>query len=263
LADRPQFEARSHEVWPFRGALGFRRSIESAGTVAAPLLAGFSFTLLVLVLPTLGEGETSVRIDQDVALVSDSESFSALPEFAAILFLAAGLLLVGSVQAAIAMRYHGHAPSDFEEWYPEYFREAEHARDAPDPTGLAGWEGEEANPVQVDRRWYGGWPREYLYYELLTANWWARWSRRLYHGGILALLLGLTFLVVPAEGQWGLGRSALLVVAAVGVIAEAAWILAAQYEGELQKLVSSLRRRGGEQGNAREDDHTREMTTGD
>jgi hypothetical protein len=39
-------EDAARKVWVFDEHPGYRRAIESAGTVAAPLLAGFSFTLL-------------------------------------------------------------------------------------------------------------------------------------------------------------------------------------------------------------------------
>ena len=89
MSETERFHARPHEVWPFKGDLGFRRSIESAGTVAAPLLAGFSFTLLVLHLPTLGEKETAVRVGADVRVTETSQDFSALPELAAVALLVA------------------------------------------------------------------------------------------------------------------------------------------------------------------------------
>ena len=79
------------EVWPFPEHLGFRRAIDSAGAVAAPLLAGFSLTLLILILPSLPRAPGGAP-----AAAADAESFSAAPEIAAILFLVAGLLLIGS-----------------------------------------------------------------------------------------------------------------------------------------------------------------------
>lgn len=222
MSDHDRFEAKPHQVWVGKGNLGYRRSIESAGTVAAPLLAGFSFTLLVLLLPTLGAKTTTVETGVRVRVVTQSQAFSAMPEVAAILLLLAGLLLIGSVQAAIAMRFSTHTPADYEEWYPQFFREGE-AGEEP-PSDLSGWTWRGVEPIAVGTKWYGGWPRWRLLREVTTANWWAAWARWLYHGGIVCLLLGLAFLVVPTASDESTGRWLLFAFAAAGVLAEAAWI---------------------------------------
>jgi hypothetical protein len=205
---------------------GYRRAIETAGTVAAPLLAGFSLTLLVLIVPTFAEKSTTVRSGTS-RMTSTSDAFSALPEVGAVLLLLAGLLLIASVQAAITARYHGHAPADLEQWYPEYFPEA--AQGAVDPpaavAALSGWDVEGWPAVRTDTKWYAGWLRQYFYEEGWRANRWAGASRHLYHAGVLALLLGLSALVTPPAGAGGFWRWTLFAVAALGAALELAWIV--------------------------------------
>jgi len=210
--------------------------MQAAGTVAAPLLAGFSFTLFVLLLPSLGDRQTTVHTGGQVRVVTESEPFSATPELAAIFVLLAGLLLIASVQAALTVGYHAHRPADFEEWYPQFFREGVAGEKAPED--LAGWSWEEVKPMAVGDKWYGAWPRKHLFEEVVIANRWAAITRWCYHAGILSLLVGLTFLVVPADSD-ELWRWVLLGITAAGAVAEATWILAFQYSDQLR---ASLRR---------------------
>jgi hypothetical protein len=215
--------------------------MESAGTVAAPLLAGFSFTLLVLVVPTFSGERTVLTGRSGVKVVQQHDAFSGAPEVAALLLLLAGLLLVFSIQAAIYMRYHSQTPGELAEWYPQYFREAQSdGSEALDvPSDLKGWDLPDAPAMRVGGRWYGGLMRKYLYDEIVTANKWAKRMRNLYHGGILSLLSGLTVLVWPPAGQGTPSRVALAAVALVGTIAEAVWIGAASRE-TLKTLTGSL-----------------------
>lgn len=243
MGEEPQFDRRKHEVWPFEGELGFRRSIETAGAVAAPLLAAFSFTLLFLLLPTLDGKETTIRAGANASVITESQEFSALPEVAAILLLLAGLLLVASVQATLSLRFHNHRPADLEEWFPEYFRRAPSGAEQPKLPDLEGWTWKGEEPIAVETKWYGAWPRKFLFDELNTANRWARRMRHLYHAGIMALLCGLAFAAVPPEGQGDLGRWMLFTVAAAGAILEGAWIVLFQWGDQLKALTSRLGRK--------------------
>jgi hypothetical protein len=216
--------AASTQVWVFEEHPGYRRAMESAGTVAAPLLAGFSFALLFLLMPTLEAdgGEVAKGVD-----ASGSKAFSAVPELAAILLLGAGLLFIASVQAAISSRYHGHAPSDLEEVYPDEIVEVDPANpDAPPHSAAArpGWEVEGWPALRTDRKWYPGWLRKYFYEELVMARRWAAATRHLYHLGILALLLGLVAAVIPPAEAGGFGRWTLVAVAVIGAVCELGWI---------------------------------------
>jgi hypothetical protein len=57
---------------------GYRRAMEVAGTVAAPLLAGFSFALLALLVPAMSEKSTTLTVGENTRVVSTSEAFSGL-----------------------------------------------------------------------------------------------------------------------------------------------------------------------------------------
>jgi hypothetical protein len=212
------------EVWHFEDHPGFRRAIDQAGAIAAPLLAGFSFTLFALVVPSLGSHSTTIVISGHRTLISEGNAFSAVPELAAGLFLLAGLLLIFSVQATILLRYHNHSPSELAEWYPEYFPDA-HGEEAPaSARALPGWDSPGWPAMRVGSNWFGGFPREYLAKEIPRADRAASWMRRLYHGGILALLVGLTALVWPPAGEGDLARSALVMLGALGVLVEFVWV---------------------------------------
>lgn len=214
-----------NQVWVFKEHPGYRRAMESAGTVAAPLLAGFSFALLGLLVPTFGATTTTVT-SGDARLTTTTHPFSALPEVAAVLFLLAGLLLIASVQAAISARYHGHSPTDLETWYPEYFPDAELGSDEPPEAAKAldGWDRQGWPALRAGHRWYAGWIRQYFYEETWRASRWAGATRLLYHLGIFALLSGLTALVAPPGDSAEFWRWVLLGAAVIGALAELVWI---------------------------------------
>jgi hypothetical protein len=79
---------------------GYPQAVESMGGVAAPLLAGFSLTLAVLVLQ-LNEGQ--VR----------------WPEVALLLLAAGALAFIGSVQATFWARAYFVTPQDAEGWWSD------------------------------------------------------------------------------------------------------------------------------------------------
>ena len=87
-------------TWLPPSPLGFHESILSGGTIAAPLLAGFSFTMTALVLQ-----QTSVCRWPDVTLGG---------------FVGAGILLIGAVQTSLWLRSFMATPADFAAWYPEH-----------------------------------------------------------------------------------------------------------------------------------------------
>lgn len=211
-------------LWAFGGAEpGYRPMIEVAGTTAAPLLAGFSFTLLVLVLPTIDARRTTTVV-AGRAVSSGSEAFSRYPTQAALLLLLAGLLLIASVQAALAVKRHGLTPGELAEWFPEHVRPQPPASD--DERTRLKWDLPGLPAMQVSERWYAGLVRRYQRQETAKALWWATVTRYAYHLGILALLAGLALLVVPPAGEGGGWRWALFAVAAAGVAGEALWIVA-------------------------------------
>lgn len=213
----------AQEIWRFDDHPGYRRSIESAGSVAAPLLAGFAFTLLALMVPTLGDHAGIALSGKGIAFSSQSPSLSGLPELAAVCLLLSGLAFVFSVQAAIQVKFHNHRPSEIIELYPEYFPKDPSEQPAI-ASALPEWHSEEWPALQVGEQWYGGWPRRFLHEEWQRAQVNAHRMRWLYHLGILALLVGLTALVWPPSDAKSTGRWLLVGLGATGVLIESAWI---------------------------------------
>ena len=90
------------DVWTFPGPPGYLESIQAAGSVAAPLLAGASFTLVALVL----QSTTPFGRWQDLALF---------------LFVGAGLAQVFAVQSVIWTRRYMATPDELKQWFPDDF----------------------------------------------------------------------------------------------------------------------------------------------
>jgi hypothetical protein len=222
-------------VWPFEGDLGYRRALESAGSVTTPLLAGFSFTLLALLLPTLSSEKTVVITRGGTRVVNETQSFSAAPELAAGFFLFAGLLFVFSVQVAVFLRYRNHCPSDLQEWFPEYFPVGNGGKAPRFAAKLEEWSTADWPAIRVGDQWFGGWPRRYLAEEIARANRYAQGMRHLYHGGILALLIGLTTMVWPPAETADAGRWILVIVGGAGAIVEIVWILKLALAGRRER----------------------------
>jgi hypothetical protein len=93
---------RGQAVWPAAGPPWYLDSIQAAGSVAAPLLAGASFTLVALVL----QSTTPFGRWQDLALL---------------LLVAAGLAQVFAVQSVVWTRRYMVTPDDLKQWYPGDF----------------------------------------------------------------------------------------------------------------------------------------------
>lgn len=237
MARKSSFSEKPHRIWVSEANIGFRRSIEAAGTVASPLLAGFSFTLLVLLLPSLGSSKTTIHGARGLRVVTEEQHFSGAPEAAAILLLLAGLLLVASVQAAITVRYHAQTPASYAEWFPQYFRDGDDG--VRPPQDLKGWSWEGVDAARVGDRWVGGWARKHLHEQLVLANWWANLTRWLYHLGILALLAGLALLVLPPDDQTTPGRWLLFGIAGAGVVGEVAWIFGVGSKTHSKRAVAA------------------------
>lgn len=200
-------------LWAFGGAQpGYRPMMVTAGTSAAPLLAGFSFTLLVLVLPRLDAG----------AAAAESKPFSQYPVEAALLLLLAGLLLIACVQAALGLKFHGTSSSELAEWFPEHVRAPAPATE--EERERLDWDAE-LPAMTVGDRSCAGWVRVYQRRHLKAGLFWAKITRYTYHCGILALLCGLTLLTIPPEGVARPGRWALTMVAGAGAALELLWIV--------------------------------------
>jgi hypothetical protein len=100
-----RYEPRTgQDVWAFPLPLGYLDSIQSAGSVAAPLLAGASFTLVALVLQS-------------------AIPFGRWQDLALLLLVAAGLAQVFAVQSVIWTRRYMVTPDELRQWFPDDFTE--------------------------------------------------------------------------------------------------------------------------------------------
>lgn len=90
------------DVWSFPGPPGYLESIQAAGSIAAPLLAGASFTLVALVLQS-------------------TTAFGRWQNLALLLLVAAGLAQVFAVQSVIWTRRYMVTPDELRQWFPDDF----------------------------------------------------------------------------------------------------------------------------------------------
>lgn len=90
------------DVWTTRGPLAYLESIQAAGSVAAPLLAGASFTLVALVLQS-------------------PKPFGRWQDVSLLLFVAAGLAQIFAVQSVIWTRRYMVTPDELKQWLPDDF----------------------------------------------------------------------------------------------------------------------------------------------
>jgi MFS family permease len=97
--DRPKVPDARTTKWDRPWPYGLPGSIQVAGTAAAPLLAGFSLTLVVLVV----QQEKTIR----------------WPSVALLFLLGGSICFVGAVQAAFWARQYQVTPSEVVEWCPD------------------------------------------------------------------------------------------------------------------------------------------------
>jgi hypothetical protein len=102
LESRRYAPRAGRDVWALPDPVGYLQSIQSAGSVAAPLLAGASFTLVALVL----QSTTPFGRWQDLALL---------------LLVAAGLAEVFAAQSVVWTRRYMATPDELKQWYPDDF----------------------------------------------------------------------------------------------------------------------------------------------
>jgi len=86
-------------TWGAPSPIGHYAALQSAGGVAAPLLAGFSFTMTSVLLISPG-----VCRWQNATLA---------------LFVSTGLVLIFAVQTSLWLQSYSVKPSDYQEWYPD------------------------------------------------------------------------------------------------------------------------------------------------
>jgi hypothetical protein len=87
-------------TWTAPFPYGYPEAVEQGGTVAAPLLAGFSVTLIGLVLTA----PDSLR----------------WPAVSLAVLMASTILLLAAVQFAFVARQYSVLPSDLESWWPDH-----------------------------------------------------------------------------------------------------------------------------------------------
>jgi hypothetical protein len=88
-----------HPTWEVPYPYGFASSLDGAGTVAAPLLAGFSISLIGLVVASPGK--------------------MRWPDEALVLLIATAVALIVAVQCAYSARQYVVPPEDLEFWWPD------------------------------------------------------------------------------------------------------------------------------------------------
>jgi hypothetical protein len=107
------------EKWDGPFPFGFPAAADSAGSVAAPFLAGFSFALVALLIP--------------------SPEHFRWPNFALLSLVAAGFAFIGAVQAGFWARQYAVTPDDIRLWRPEYPSGRMHALQRLHTAGFMKW----------------------------------------------------------------------------------------------------------------------------
>jgi hypothetical protein len=99
-AGRVAAQRTGRDVWAWDHPLGYQDSIQSAGTFAAPILAGASFTLAAL-------------------LIQASATVTRWPDAALFCLAGAGLCLIYAVQAIVWARRYTVTPDELLQWLPD------------------------------------------------------------------------------------------------------------------------------------------------
>jgi hypothetical protein len=146
--------------------------LDTAAAVGTPIMAGFTVTLIGLVVTT----PLSVRY----------------PGLALALLTAAALALIAAIEFAFFARQWDVTPAQIAEWLP-------------------------GTPLHRQMMW------QRMHRKGFT-TWAARFSR-FQRFGVLLLLAGISFVLVPA-GPIGAGRALAIGIAGVGFVAEVIWIAA-------------------------------------
>jgi hypothetical protein len=108
LESRHFVRRTGRDVWTRPRPIGYQDSIQAAGSVAAPLLAGASFTLVALVLQS-------------------TTTFSRWQNLALFFFVAAGLAQIFAVQSIIWTRRYMVTPDELRQWFPDDFTDDGHS----------------------------------------------------------------------------------------------------------------------------------------
>jgi len=190
--------------------MGLRRTLDAGGLTAAPVLAGFSFTLLALILPDL-RPDTPATVRDGLVAVAGDEPFSVSPEAAAILFIVAGALFVFALQAALMARQVGMTPSELMDWMTDEVRPPGKAP-AETRHGIAERRLHDRD-VTSSLRWT---QREMARLEMP----WLRATKWLYNAGMIALLAGIVVMVWPPDPGDATAQTAAALVALSALLFE-------------------------------------------
>jgi hypothetical protein len=178
---------------------GIPEAVGSAGAVAAPLLAGFSVTLIVLILELITNPPSISQAGKVIATPGPVR----WPEVALSLLVAATVALLAAVQCAFWARQYQVLPDEMEQW-------------------RGGLEGDGA----IEEGAWAEARREQFGFAALQAVWIRRF-RWAYHSGILMVLAALIVLLVPG-GNISAGRWLAIGIATIGGLGELTWIIATE-----------------------------------
>jgi hypothetical protein len=134
-----------------------------------------------------------------LALVLSNEDELWCPGLAALLLVGATLLFIACVQLTFWAKRFVITPAELESWWPHQTEE----RDA---------------ELEWEQRFH-----------LRRHAVWASRARLAYNGAILLLLASLPVMLMPAQGSLSGVRLAALLLAVLGLVAEAAWVVLASF----------------------------------
>lgn len=182
--------------WKYPEPLGYFGSIQAAGGLAAPLLAGFSFTVLAVILPA----------------TTGAQQFNRWPNLTLSLLLSAGMILVAAVEASVWARRYGVTPDEILAWWPVW----EAAASADPATLPKALKNMQAQHFEDHAKW-------------------ARRTAALYEIGIILLFAGIATSLVP-PGPVVRGRGIAIAIAFSGLAANVIWIAWARAPRSLKAL---------------------------
>lgn len=178
------------ERWSKPSPLGYSAAMDTVGTVASPLLAGFALA--------------------SVVVISDNSSNFRWPGIGILALSVAAISFLGALEASFNARRFIWSAADVADWWPEI----KHGSDDEDNLRA-----EQARAFRLWENWVG-------------------WARRMYNGGLLALLVGLSAAIPPPPGTH---VEAVLRWVAAGVvfmafIAELSWMTIAARSRPIRRL---------------------------
>jgi hypothetical protein len=131
------------------------------------------------------------------AVVLSNPEKIRLSDVSLTLFVTSAVFFVFEVQTSLWLTSFAATPSDFAEWYPQLMEKGL-------PRGKA---------VTLHESWSA------------KSVWYARLTRWLHNLGVLALLAGVTTVVVPPNSEFSIWRCIAIAVPAAGWIIEFGWIV--------------------------------------